>query len=97
MLYQPILLVILFDSNSATTANVTCSSKCPLKQLCERFSSDMPWRGIAGSLVIPLQFSLSNARLFFRMTTSFISTFWLTPGIAQLLDFYESTKWEVVL
>ena len=57
-----------------------------------------PQRETAGPLVIPLIFSLSTARLLFRMTaTVLFPAFWLTLGITQLSNFYKSNKSEVAL
>lgn len=62
------LVMNIFDSNSATITNVTCSSNVPLSN-CVRDPPGIYLRDrLAGLLVIPLRFSLSTARLLFKMT-----------------------------
>ena len=87
------LVMNIFDSNSATITNVTCSSKCPLKQLCKRSPRD----GLLGYWLHHPVFTKYCQIALQNDCTSFISTFWLTLGITPLSIFYKSNKSEVAL
>lgn len=92
-----LMISILFDSNSATTTNVTCS-KCPLKQLCARSSRERPPERDCWATGYTTHFFTKYCQIALQNDcTSFISTFWLTLGITQLSNFYKSNKSEVAL
>lgn len=93
-----LMISILFDSNSATTTNVTCFSKCPLKQLCARSSRERPPERDCWATGYTTHFFTKYCQIALQNDcTSFISTFWLTLGITQLSNFYKSNKSEVAL